>query len=544
MTRTVVVLRPAPGDAATATRLRALNVTVRQLPFFAAAPVPWTVPDPGGYDALLLTSANAVRHGGEGLAALTALPVVAVGTATASAARTAGFTVVQVGEGDAAEAVRRARDAGFVRLLHLAGRDRAPTGDGAAALTVYASDPVPVGEAEIRALAGCVVLLHSARAAQMLAARVFETERDRIAIAALSPAIAQAAGEGWQSVDIATEPSDDSLVRIAAMRAIDRSTARGDKHAMTDYVPTQQPRRARLGIIILCIGLAFAAGLALMGYAMRRGWLSAAAPVAAVAQRATGSADYVPQQPLNANGEAPAVAAALDPAMLATREAALAGQLAALEARTAAVTADAAAASGQATRAESLLIAFAARRALDRGLPLGYLEEQLRLRFAATQPRATVAVIQAARQPVTIETLRQGLDDIAPEITAATGDTWASTLRRQIDQLIVLRRSETPSPMAADRLVRAQHWLDGGQVEAARAEVARLPGARNAGPWLAAAARFVQARQALDTIENAAILGQVAPPALAPAPATALAPVSGGATAPVQAPVLGVAPTR
>ncbi len=529
MTRTVVVLRPAPGDAATATRLRAQGLTVRQLPFFATVPVPWTAPDPAAFDALLLTSANAVRHGGEGLETLKSLPVVAVGTATADAARAAGFTVASTGAGDAAVAVALAREAGFARLLHLAGRDRAPTGDDVTALTVYASDPVAVPDADIRALADTVVLLHSARAAQLLAARVFA--RESIALVALSSAVAEAADTGWESIDIAPHPGDDALVRLAATRAIDRGSAGGDKHAMNDYVPTQT-RRARLGTILLCIALAFAAGLALMGYAFRHGWLGNTTPAATVVQKP--SADYQPQQPLNANGEAPAAAAALDPAMLATREAALAGQLAALEARTAAVSTDAAAASGQATRAEGLLIAFAARRAMDRGLPLGYLEEQVRLRFATTQPRAAFAVIQAARQPVTIEDLRKGLDDIAPEISAATGDTWASTLRRQIDQLIVLRRADTPSPMAVDRLARARRLLEGGQVEAARAEVTRLPGARNAGNWLAAAARYVQARHALDTIENAAILGQVAQPdpVVVPVPVVATAPAAAEGTTP------------
>ncbi|WP_242008347.1 uroporphyrinogen-III synthase [Sphingomonas ginsenosidivorax] len=522
MSRTVVVLRPAPSDAATANRLRAAGLSVRQLPFFAAAPVAWTAPAPTAFDALLVTSANAVRHGGPGLEALKGLPVVAVGAATAAAARAAGFMIAKTGESDAAAAVALAREAGFARLLHLAGQDRAPTGEGVTAVTVYASDPAPVGEADVRALSGCVVLLHSTRAAQMLAARVFETERAAIALVALSPAVGAAAGEGWESVDIAAEPSDDALVPLAATRAIDRASAGGDKHAMTDYVPTQQPRGARLGTILICIALAFAAGLALMGYAMHRGWLGGGTPAATVVEKPATSTGYVPQQPLNANGEAPAATAALDPAMLATREAALAGQLAALEARTAAVTIDASAASGQATRAEGLLVAFAARRAIDRGLPLGYLEEQLRLRFGATQPRATFAVIQAARQPVTIEDLRKGLDDIAPEITAATGDTWGATLRRQIDQLIVLRRSDTPSPMAADRLARARRLLEGGQVEAARAEVARLPGARDAGNWMAAATRYIQARHALDGIENAAILGQVGQPN--PAPVAAAAP--------------------
>ena len=121
------------------------------------------------------------------------------------------------------------------------------------------------------------------------------------------------------------------------------------------------------------------------------------------AAAASGNPDFTPAQPLNANGEQPRV----DTAMLATREATLAGQLTALEARTAAVSSDAMAAGGQATRAEGLMVAFAARRAIDRGVGLGYIEEQLRLRFGRAQPRATAAVIQASHQPVTIEDLRQ-----------------------------------------------------------------------------------------------------------------------------------------
>lgn len=325
MTRTVVVLRPAPGDAATAGRLRAAGLSVRQLPFFAASPLSWAVPDPADFDALLLTSANAVRHGGDGLDALKRLPVVAVGEATATAARAAGFTVAVTGQDDAAAAVARAHASGFTRLLHLAGRDRAPTGEGVVALTVYASEPLPVADADIRALAGCVVLLHSVRAARMLAARVFAAERAGIALVALSPTIAAAAGDGWESIDSAAEPSDDSLVPLAVTRAIDRASAGGDKHAMTDYVPTQQLRGARLGTILVCLALAFAAGLALMGYAMHRGWIGGSTPATTAVEKPATSTDYVPQQPLNANGEAPAVAAALDPAMLATREAAAAG---------------------------------------------------------------------------------------------------------------------------------------------------------------------------------------------------------------------------
>ena len=204
--------------------------------------------------------------------------------------------------------------------------------------------------------------------------------------------------------------------------------------------------------------------------------------------------------------------------MLAAREAALAGQLTALEARTAAVSADAAAARGQATRAEGLLIAFSARRALDRGLGLGYIEEQLRNRFGAIQPRAVIYVIQASRQPVTLEDLRQGLDAIAPEISTVSDDNWWQSLRREFGHLVVLRKAGTPSLLPGDRLARAKRLLEGGQVEAARAEVMRLPGAGDATNWLTAASRYVTARHALDLIENAAILGQAATPAPHPPP--------------------------
>ena len=44
-----------------------------------------------------------------------------------------------------------------------------------------------------------------------------------------------------------------------------------------------------------------------------------------------------------------------------------------------------------------LLLTYAVRRTLDNGAPLGYLAEQLRLRFGATQPQAVRAVISAAK---------------------------------------------------------------------------------------------------------------------------------------------------
>ena len=528
MTRMVVVLRPEPGNTRTADALRARGLDVRQVPLFAVVPVYWTPPNPTGFDGLLLTSANAVRHGGAGLDLFRRLPVVAVGAATAAAASEAGFAVAVTGAEDARAVVAEARDRGFARLLHLAGRERAPTEDGVEAVTVYASEAVPIPADVAQSFEDALVLVHSARAAMRLAELVdgAGVDRSSIALVAISRAVGDAAGTGWASIAIAPEPSDSAVVAMAAAsantRAIDQRARGGDKHAMSDYVPTDRPRARgpRMGVILALVGLAFIAGLALMAYAAKTvpwfGFTRSTTAATTAQQKASSSATgYIPSQPLGPDGE-PQAAAPVDTAVLATREATLAAQLAALEARTAAITTDASAAGGQATRAEGLMVAFAARRALDRGVGLGYLEEQLRLRFGQAQPRATMLLIQAARQPVTLEDLRQGLDTIAPDITTSTGEGWLDTIQHQIDSLVVLRKAGTPSPMPADRLARVRRLLEAGQVEAARAEVARLPGAAQASNWMDAARRYVTARQALDVIENTALIGQAGQPQPAP----------------------------
>ena len=77
---------------------------------------------PNEYDALLLTSANALRHGGTGLEQLQSLPAYAVGNATAAAAREAGFEIAGEGDGGV-EGLRSIPPE--VRLLHLCGEHRA-----------------------------------------------------------------------------------------------------------------------------------------------------------------------------------------------------------------------------------------------------------------------------------------------------------------------------------------------------------------------------------------------------------------------------------
>jgi hypothetical protein len=280
------------------------------------------------------------------------------------------------------------------------------------------------------------------------------------------------------------------------------------------------PRRRGWQTVALVAVVAFVLGLAATAYLMRNyeHWFggSAATPAVPAQQAASQPAGsgFMPSAPLSASGQR-----TVDLESVEAREMALTGRIAELEARLASTATAAQAAAGNANRAEGLMVAFAARRALDRGLGLGYIEGQLRDRFGPTQPAAVATVIAAARQPVTLEDLREGIEAISPQLrTGNTTDGWWASLRREISDLVVIRKDTAPSPRAEDRLIRARRMLDGGQVEGALAEVARLPGAEAGDRWIAAARRYIDARRALDAIETAAILGQGRDPYVAPAP--------------------------
>ncbi|MBD8547249.1 uroporphyrinogen-III synthase [Sphingomonas sp. CFBP 8760] len=221
MNRAVAVLRPEPGNARTAALIAARGGRAIRLPLFAVAATTWTPPDPAGFDALVATSANAFRHGGDGLARLRTLPVWAVGRATAYAAADAGFAVEVIGA-RGVESLVAAMPAGR-RLLHLAGRERIAIPD-AVAITVYAAEPLPVAPDALAALAGGVALLHSARAGARLAALV--DRRGDIELIAISGAVAAAAGGGWASVTVAARPDDATLVALALGAARNGNTGR------------------------------------------------------------------------------------------------------------------------------------------------------------------------------------------------------------------------------------------------------------------------------------------------------------------------------
>ena len=228
-------------------------------------------------------------------------------------------------------------------------------------------------------------------------------------------------------------------------------------------------------------------------------------PATALAKRIDADGSVLPPPEQKEEVELPV------PALTPEKELALAVRVADLEDRLSRINVQAQAASGNAARAEGLLIAFAARRALDRGSPLGYIESQLRLRFGEAQPRAVQTIINASREPVTLEELTADLNDLAPTLTAGTKSQgfWAD-IQREFSELFVIRKEGTPSTAPQQRLVRSERYIEVGNVEAAITEMDKLPavmsGDEDATAWMEKARRYNEARRALDVIETAAIL--------------------------------------
>lgn len=184
-----------------------------------------------------------------------------------------------------------------------------------------------------------------------------------------------------------------------------------------------------------------------------------------------------------------------------------AARVAELEARLARVENATQRAEGSAGRADALVVAFAARRAIDRGVSLGYLEGLLVDRFGAQHPRAVATIVTASRAPVRLDQLVADYEALAPSLRGAGPDeSWWTGFKREFASLVEIRRADRPSTNPDARYIRASERLNAGDVDSALAETMRLPGASHAGAWVAKARRYIAAHRALDEIESSALL--------------------------------------
>ncbi|MFM5948402.1 MAG: uroporphyrinogen-III synthase [Novosphingobium sp.] len=218
----LVIIRPEPGCSASLATARTMpGLEIHGHPLFEVNPRSWEAIAPDQIDALLIGSPAVFRHGGRGLAVLKGLPVYAVGEVTAAAARDAGFEVFHQG-GGALQGVLAELAPQHRRLLRLAGEERVtltlPKGVTMEERVVYASMPREMSPELIALLREpAIVAVHSAEAVRHLSAQCVRhgIRRAPLRIAALSPRIAAAAGDGWGEVASVPYPEDKALLALA-----------------------------------------------------------------------------------------------------------------------------------------------------------------------------------------------------------------------------------------------------------------------------------------------------------------------------------------
>lgn len=217
----LLILRPLDGALQTGRRAKEWGLHVVVDPLFVVEPIVWSGPEERAFDALLLTSANALRFGGPQLSVYRSLPVLAVGEKTAAAALGAGFHVAETGATNAQDLLGSLDIDRYRNILWLAGHDHTDLSaidQQLEIVPVYRSNAIALGEQAKACLAGeAVILLHSARTAKH-----FVSELDRLGlpksrhhVLAFSEKVAGAAGQGWKNVQTASHPDDDALLSLA-----------------------------------------------------------------------------------------------------------------------------------------------------------------------------------------------------------------------------------------------------------------------------------------------------------------------------------------
>jgi uroporphyrinogen-III synthase len=223
VTLRVAITRALPDAERTADRVRALGAAPVLAPLLTIIPCAYDT-NVEHAQALLFTSANGVRAFPDARR-LHAKPVLAVGDATAEAARGAGFSDVRSADGDVAalaELANTVLSPDHGKLVHIGGEHVA--GDLAGALSAagftierriaYAARPALTAPAALLQPLD-IVLFHSARAAETFVA-LGAPNAAKLTAACISEAAVQAAGKvRWARIIVSSAPREDALLRAA-----------------------------------------------------------------------------------------------------------------------------------------------------------------------------------------------------------------------------------------------------------------------------------------------------------------------------------------
>ncbi len=239
----MLVTRPDPDASETAARLGALGIEGVPCPLLMHQTLEVSLPEPKGFAALALTSANALRALDERgvLDRYRALPVYSVGNRTAAMARQMGFSDVTSADGAFADLVELLAHAPlFGPILYPAARDMsadlskslAPFGRMVITAEIYAMNPateLPNGLVE-RLNAGEIeaALFYSKRTAQtfvrLLERGLERSARAQLGVLCLSEAVAAPLLDAhFVRVGLADHPSEEAMMGLALSFARDQN---------------------------------------------------------------------------------------------------------------------------------------------------------------------------------------------------------------------------------------------------------------------------------------------------------------------------------
>lgn len=215
----VWITRTLPGAMTTAKNVRALGMEPLVAPLLevhAISDAMADAPAPDTLACIALTSPNTLSCTGEALRAYSHLPALAVGDTTAEAALKAGFENVLSAKGDIHDLARLIRNQAFAGTVFAPGA-RIPAGDLPALLSDRIVIRLPVYETNETEQpppdSFNIVLVHSPRAAKILANRLSADQtRNRVAIAISEAAARPLQTIGFKKIFIASTPDEEGVL--------------------------------------------------------------------------------------------------------------------------------------------------------------------------------------------------------------------------------------------------------------------------------------------------------------------------------------------
>lgn len=221
----LLILRPTDGALQSAAVARELGFD----PIIASASkicaLDWEAPDPSEFDAIMITSANALRHGGDVIMQYRYLPMFAVGKATAKLATDMGFNIAAIGQGGAKALWPLIVSHGAKNILRLVGRDYVTVNSDLNVRTImtYEARALPMAD-DLMALmmdtnAPHIFTFHSAKAVQIFDDYIADLQNYGMKFnkslhyaAALAPTIAQQLSPDWRKIIISPSASDAAMM--------------------------------------------------------------------------------------------------------------------------------------------------------------------------------------------------------------------------------------------------------------------------------------------------------------------------------------------